>query len=246
MASMSCLILAVAAPAAAQTPAAPSPAPAGVPNAAFAPAPAPGAAPAPAPAAAAPAAAPGAPAGAPPPGAYAYPPPPGYGYPPPVYAPYPPPLRLNETAPYEGGPVPAGYHVEERARRGLIIGGSLTLGIPWLLSVTAASSTDFSNQSGWLIVPALGPWLTILMRDKDQVCTPRVGGGSPICYDEPDNALRTVLILDGLAQGAGAAMLIIGLASPKKVIARDFVSNLHFSPAPMGKFGAGGMLSGQF
>jgi hypothetical protein len=128
----------------------------------------------------------------------------------------------------------------------MLIGGSLTLGIPWLLSITAASSTDFSNQSGWLIVPALGPWITILARDKNSVCEPRIGGGTPICYEEPDNALRTVLILDGITQTAGAIMLIYGLASPKKVITRDFVGSLEFTPAPMGKLGYGGVLRGSF
>ncbi len=41
-------------------------------------------------------------------------------------------------------------------------------------------------------------------------------------------------------------MLVYGLASPKKVITRDFVGSLHFTPAPMGKLGYGGVLTGQF
>ena len=236
MASVFCLIATSAAPASAQTPAAPSTAPA-----------APSAAPATtAPATVAPAtAAPAAPP--PPPPGYGYPPPPGYAYPPPPYGSYPAPLRPPESVPYEGGPVPAGYHVEERPRRGLIIAGAVVLGIPWALSVTIASSSDFSNQSGWLIVPALGPWITMAARKKETLCDYSLNGGtSSYCHEEVDNGVRTVLILDGLTQAAGAIMLVYGLASPKKVIARDFMGSLHFTPAPMGKLGYGGVLTGEF
>src|SRR3954468_23770453 len=185
VASVFSFIIVAAAPAAAQTPAAPSAAPA-APSAAPA---APSAAPAAAPPAAAPAVAP------PPPGyaypAYGYPPPPGY----PMYPPAPQ-LRQPESVPYNGGPVPAGYHVEERARRGMIIGGTLTLGVPWVLGIVVASGYDFSNQSGWLVVPVLGPWITIASRKTDGLC-----GYGNSCPD--DNGVRTMLILDGLTQAAG-------------------------------------------
>ena len=241
VASVFCFVMAAAASAAAQTPPAPAPAPAApaAPAAAAAPA-APAAAAAPAaPAAAQPA--------APPPPGYTYaPPPPGYAYAypaPPGYA-YVAPSRLRapESVPYNGGPVPAGYHVEERTRRGLVIGGAVTLGVPWVLGLTIASGYDFSNQSGWLVVPALGPWLTIATRDAEKDCS--YYAQSVSCSQ--DNSVRTVLILDGLTQAAGAFMLIYGMASTKKVITRDFVGSLHFTPARMGRFGYGGVLSGEF
>jgi len=225
VASAFSLIIAATAPAVAQTPAAPSAAPAAP------------AQPAPAPAPAAP------------PPAYTYaPPPPGYTYaypapPAPAYGAYPTPLRAPESAPYNGGPVPAGYHVEERARRGLVVGGAVTLGVPWVLGVTIASGYDFSNQSGWLVVPALGPWITIAARKNDTICD-YVGSSNSNC--SPDNSVRTILILDGLTQAAGTIMFVYGLASPKKVITRDFVGSLHFTPAPMGKLGYGGVLTGEF
>src|SRR5688572_15787699 len=81
------------------------------------------------------------PPGYPPPG---YGPPPGYPpgyYPPPGYGPpaeYPPvgPKRMNYE---EGQPIPPGYRVETRARRGLIIAGAVTFGVTYLLSAFAAS-----------------------------------------------------------------------------------------------------------
>jgi len=133
--------------------------------------------------------------------------------------------------------------VEERARRGLIIGGALTLGIPWALGIAFTSGSNFPNQTGWLVVPALGPWLTLATRKNDTVCY----GGSGTCVEEVDNGYKTLLVLDGFVQAAGAIMLIYGMASPKQLIVRDFVGNLHFTPARMGRFGGyGGVLSGEF
>ena len=143
--------------------------------------------------------------------------------------------------------MPAGYHVEDRPRRGLIIGGALTLGIPWALGLAFASGSNFPNETGWLVVPALGPWITLATRTNESVCISDVGGGSSRnCVQEVDNGYRTLLVLDGITQAAGAIMLVIGMSSTKKVIARDFVSNLHLTPAPMGRLGYGGVLTGQF
>jgi hypothetical protein len=151
-------------------------------------------------------------------------------------------LRPPDSVPYNGGPVPAGYHVEEHARRGLVIGGAVTLGVPWVLGLTIASGYDFSNHSGWLVVPALGPWLTIATRSTETDCS--IYAQSVDCSQ--DNSVRTMLILDGLTQAAGTFMLIYGLASTKKVVVRDFVGTLHFAPARMGKLGYGGVVSGEF
>ena len=202
-----------------------------------------------APAQAAPAPAQGAPAA--PPAGYPYPPPPpgyGYGYP------YPPPpgyaypgyaptyqRRPPDVLPYQGGPVPSGYHLEERPRKGLIISGALLTGVPWAIGLAAVSGSNFPNSSGWLVVPALGPWLTLAAR-HDNRCS-----SNDYCYDDGLNsAARTMLVLDGLVQTAGAVMFVVGIASPAKVVARDLSYNLHFTPAMMGRLGYGGFLTGEF
>src|SRR5512139_1336052 len=76
------------------------------------------------------------------------PPPPGYGY---GYYPYPSPRGWRR-----GDPPPPGYHVEMGPMTGLIIGGAIPLGIFYVISLSAASISDFSNQSGWLVVPGAG------------------------------------------------------------------------------------------
>jgi len=245
--SIFAFILGSASAAAAQTaPAAPASAAPAAPSA-----PAPLTAPPPAPPGAAPPAAAPPPPGYPAPGGY---PPPGYAYPPPppgyAYA-YPAASRPPpESMPYDGGPVPAGYHVEERARRGMLIAGPVVLGVPYVLGLTVASSENFPNSTGWLAVPALGPWITLAARHRSGTydCTSNSLGSS--CYDNLDSSLdsttRTFLILDGVGQTLGAVFFIYGLASPKKVIARDFVGTLHFTPSKIGKDAYGGFLTGNF
>lgn len=200
---------------------------------------------APAPAAYPPAAAP-APtyAGYPPPAAYP-PPPPGYAYAAPGYAGYPTRLRAPDSVPYEGGPVPAGYHVEERPRRGLLIGGPIILGVPYVLGLAVASGGNFPNSTGWLVVPGIGPWLTLGLRHKSSsTCSDSSSLGD--CVDTTlDGATRTFLVIDGFMQTAGAVMTIIGIASPRQVIARDFVGSLHFAPSPIGRTGYGGLITGE-
>jgi hypothetical protein len=179
----------------------------------------------------------------PPPPGYAYqypPPPPGYGYPAYGYQRRPP-----DSVPYQGGQIPAGYHLEERPRKGLIISGALLTGIPWAIGLAGVSSANFPNHSGWLVVPALGPWLTLATR-HDSHCT-YYGDGSDVCFDNDLNGLaRTALVFDGLLQTAGAVLFIVGISSKNQVLARDFTGHLHFSPAPIGHQGYGGFLTGDF
>lgn len=180
----------------------------------------------------------------PPPPGYAYPPPPGYAYPAYGYQRRPP-----DTVPYHGGPIPPGYHLEERPRKGLIISGALVTGIPWAIGLAGVSSANFPNHSGWLVVPALGPWLTLATRSEKH-CSYDYGSngsGGDVCFDNDLNGLaRTALVFDGLVQTAGAVLFIVGISSKNSVLARDFSGQLHFTPAPIGHQGYGGFLTGNF
>jgi hypothetical protein len=137
----------------------------------------------------------------PPPGAYAYPYP--YGYPG-YMQPVPPP----RTLPYdEGQAVPPGYHVEERARRGLVIAGTVTFGSAYLISILGASSAVASDDNSSddfapLFIPVAGPFITLgTAEDAD--------GVAPI------------FILDGIAQVGGLALLIAGLAAQESILVRN-------------------------
>jgi hypothetical protein len=194
------------------------------------------------------------PAATPPPGAAgyappaAYPaPPPGYAYATPSYSAYPTRLRPPDSVPYDGGPVPAGYHLEKRPRRGLLIAGPIILGVPYVLGLAVASGGNFPNSTGWLVVPGIGPWLTLALRHKSSsTCSDSSSRGDCAVDTTLDDATRTFLVIDGFMQTAGAVMIIGGIASPREVIARDFVGSLHFAPSPMGRAGYGGVVTGAF
>jgi hypothetical protein len=141
--------------------------------------------------------------------------------------------------------VPEGYHVEERARKGAIIAGAVILSSAYALGLTVASSENFPNSSGYLAVPVLGPWITLASRHRD-VTTCTSDGFCDSVDSTDDSTTRTFLILDGLTQATGAVLFIYGLASPKKVITRDFVGSLHLTPSAVGRFGYGGVLTGSF
>jgi hypothetical protein len=123
--------------------------------------------------------------------------------------------------PYEeGDPIPPGYRLRQQKRRGLIIAGSIVTGIPWVISLTAATGADFENKSGYLVVPAIGPWLMLLAGGgSDRSC----GSNTTFC-EESRAGLRAVLVFDGLMQSAGAAMFAAGFLFPRQRLVRQDVT----------------------
>jgi hypothetical protein len=162
------------------------------------------------------------------PSPYGYPPPPGYApypYPPPpgYYAPQapPPPREMNYE---EGQEIPAGYHVESRVRRGPIIAGSIMFGTTYFVDIIIASESS-SKDADWLYLPVVGPWS--LVSD---------------CNDTNDEC--TFLMMHALTHTMGAALLVYGIAAPKKRLVRDD-ARLIVHPARVGS-GNGLVLSGAF
>jgi hypothetical protein len=178
------------------------------------------------------------PAPAPPPYAYPYPPPPGYeaapagAYPPYGY-PYPPayttpPATLHYV---EGQPIPEGYHVERGPIRALVVAGAATTGSVWILGLSFASGSSFANASGWLLVPVLGPWIALGTRRNE--C--RLGTNSTDVFcDSSESSMRTLYVLDGLVQGAGAAMFLAGMLSTRTKLVRNDVAEITVAPILIG------------
>lgn len=174
----------------------------------------------------------------PPPG---YAPPPGYG-PPPGYAPppgytappgYAPPKQDPgpRVLPHEEGePVPPGYHLDTRIRKGLVIGGAVTFGVMYLITAFTGALLDSADELAGntnmfvpLYVPAVGPFIAI-------GTTGATAGGA------------FMLALDGVVQCGGLAMGIAGIAAPQSIIVRNDadVSKPSFKVTPMA-VGQGGM-----
>jgi hypothetical protein len=136
-------------------------------------------------------------------------PPPGYG--PPGYGP-PPGVPVNgpeEISDFDdSAPTPYGYTRVQRTRKGLIIGGAVSLGATYLatafIGAVAADAlkAEGSNTSiAPVFLPVAGPFLEV---------------------GETDSAVaRFFLAVSGLGQGAGAVMLLYGLTSSRTVLVRN-------------------------
>jgi hypothetical protein len=151
------------------------------------------------------------------------------GYAAPGYAPGEPPRsrRARRAAAMDPDNPPPGYHTETRARTGLIVGGAVTFGLPYLLSATAAASTLSASGSMYepLFIPVVGPFITL--------GSAHIFAGT----NDPGTQVARVfggfgLMLDGLIQLGGATMLIVGLAWPREVVVPDrgIVPEVSFGP----------------
>ncbi|MBI4703035.1 MAG: hypothetical protein HY744_18110 [Deltaproteobacteria bacterium] len=146
-----------------------------------------------------------------PPAAPAAPPAPGASAPAPVAE-----LReLPERAEPGGGSKGSGRGL------GAIIAGASMLGTAWLASLPLA----FGDDTGWMAVPVVGPWVTL------------ADSGN---YLSRDSLVFAVLVLDGLVQGAGTAALVGGIASRASAQKRVSVAPMPLRP------GLGLAVSGAF
>jgi hypothetical protein len=157
-----------------------------------------------------------------------YGPPPGQTY----YVQAPPQGPAVPTGPRvlrnwdDSQPIPPGYHAEEHARKGLVIGGAVLFGSMYLLSalVAAVDSDAYqgqSNPAAALWVPAVGPFIQM----------GNTGSATAGVF----------LAIDGLAQIGGIAMFTIGLADPKTEMVRNDLGSIHVKLAPIIASGHEGM-----
>jgi hypothetical protein len=127
----------------------------------------------------------------------------------------------------DSAPVPYGYTRVQRTRKGLIIGGAVTLGATYLATAfIGAVASDFLKAEGSntdvapLFLPVAGPFLEI---------------------GQTDSAIaRFYLALSGLGQTAGAIMLFYGLSNSRTVLVRND-QLIVTSVAPMIAPGAAGL-----
>jgi len=123
----------------------------------------------------------------------------------------------------------------------LVVAGATTFGSTYLVTLLAASivageeddwgdpsDDDDEKKAVPLFIPVLGPFIGISTLDASPVAS-------------------AWLILDGLAQGAGAAMLIAGLAYPtKRWIRNDLGVEWRVAPIKAGRDGLGMGVLGSF
>jgi hypothetical protein len=138
-------------------------------------------------------------------------------------------------------PAPAGYHLETRPRMGLVIGGSVLLGTTYTPMAVAGVFVAVSGEPAGALgaIPVAGPFVVAGLINRGSSGGDGGGAGALI---------TSLLIVDGLAQTAGAAMLIAGLASPRRVAVRDRGATVTVMPTPLsfGKNSAGFGIRGTF
>ena len=124
---------------------------------------------------------------------------------------YPPPSALGpRTLEYtEGQPIPPGYRVRTRARRGLAIAGAATFGGPYLVSLLVGATlvADAGKNSGQyapLMIPIVGPFIATSTLSSQ-------GAGT------------FWLVVDGIAQVGGVGLFVAGLAMDEKALVRGDV-----------------------
>jgi hypothetical protein len=131
----------------------------------------------------------------------------------------------------EGQPIPYGYHHETRARKGLVIAGSIVFGVVYIYSslIAAAGEDSYNNNDNQLAalwIPVLGPFIQMASVDSS------IG--------------KEMLFLDGLAQAAGLTMLITGLVYPRHILVRNDLASMSFVPMKLGTDGSGLGVVGRF
>ena len=143
------------------------------------------------------------PAAPPPARPYYAPSPRAYGKPPP-------------TLPYrEGQPIPHGYRLEEKPIKGLVVAGYVVTGVPYGIGLLAASGAEFRNESAWLGVPFVGPWLTLGFRDY--VCEEHRRDDNEESLECLGEVFLTMgLIVDGIMQTTGGVLLLVGYTATKQ------------------------------
>lgn len=141
-------------------------------------------------------------------------------------------------------PVPAGApQTRSRPNLGLIISGAVMLGVGWVVSfIVGLPAGDDPFVSGsddrWdafrfsSLVPIAGPWIQLAVKPTDF----------------REDYWGAWLIIDGLLQGAGAIMLIAGIATPsEETVYADLGGGVEIAIAPqIGPGFAGLALDGRF
>ncbi|HTQ42350.1 MAG TPA: hypothetical protein VMI75_06275 [Polyangiaceae bacterium] len=171
----------------------------------------------------------------------AAPPPPAPPPQPYTTAPPPPtvvvqPPRRGVTAPQAVSPIAPTPRTTERLvsytgpNVPLLTTGLTTFGLSYAPAlVIGAMSSQSADRN--LYIPVAGPWLDMANR-------PACGGRGPSCTGETTN--KVLLGVDGVAQGLGAAMTVVGLLVPTrhttmtKTTAKKEGATIQISPASVG------------
>lgn len=135
------------------------------------------------------------------------------------------PRAQPSELPYAAGrPIPPGYAPVTRMNQGLMVTGWVLFGAPYTLSAFTSIAWSAGGRSELtpLMVPVAGPFITLLALDE-------CNGNPNVCRTQ---ATTTLLVLDGVAQTTGAALLAATLATTSRVLVRQGRSALGTKARP--------------
>jgi hypothetical protein len=115
-----------------------------------------------------------------------------------------------------------GVRIERGPATTPLIVGALAIGIPYATGMGIAASEGFANGSGWLALPAAGPWLALsARRDPCEGLNQQteLDGDVGRCVAEP--LVRGMLVLDGVLQATGSVLLIVGASTTEERLVVD-------------------------
>ena len=146
----------------------------------------------------------------------------------------------------EGLPVPPGYRVEHRSANGLVAAGLASFLAAYGTALVVGAGESFSDGTGWLVVPVIGPWAAIGARtyhcDNDPTHANQ-------CIHGAFNQVQTIAILSGdaVVQATGAVLFLAGLGSGRDELVRsDLQAGVRVTPQVVGATGFGLGFNGRF
>jgi hypothetical protein len=156
--------------------------------------------------------------------------PPGSDYPSAPPPPPPPPPPPTETVDVSGlhppplwkpgDPVPPGYRETKRIRTGLVVAGSITFVGVYFASLFAALTSE-AAQDGCPQNPSQDSSVSGCHPPLSDLFIPGVGPFVQMAHSWNTAAGDVLLGIDGVAQLAGLTMIVIGVASPQRLLVRS-------------------------
>jgi hypothetical protein len=133
------------------------------------------------------------------------------------------PRELPRRLPYEEGQrVPDGYRLRTGTNKPLVIAGIAVGGAGYAFGVLGALDNDFEDNTGFLLIPVAGPWLTLAAGpDPSEPCPEQEG---EVCPTGDISFRVPALVLDGILQALGTTFLVTGLTTTRLYLQRADVA----------------------
>ena len=150
------------------------------------------------------------------------------------------PRAVVRPPPNDDGPMGPEFRLEPM-RKGLLVSGLSIGGGLYASSVVVGAMDGYSNSKGFLLVPLLGPWITLATRRS-----PRCGGAAAETDDCRTSGLTPMLLLlDGMGQFAGSILVTVYFAAPAYRWVPNITSSIAITPVVQGETN-GVIVSGTF